>query len=65
MKNTPFTAKSLRQQSALRRVKTPDVLVQQAQLHQVLLDRKGAAHRTLRKRDLLQLARVDDEMGKP
>ncbi len=45
MKNTAIP-KALRQQAVLRKIKTPDVLAQQAALNSVMLGRKGGSHQT-------------------
>jgi hypothetical protein len=47
MKNNSFpntVPKAMRKQAELRKIKTPDVLAQQAALNTVMLGRKGGAH---------------------
>jgi endonuclease/exonuclease/phosphatase family metal-dependent hydrolase len=53
MKNNSFPntlPKALRQQAALRKLKTPDVLAQQAALNTVMMGRKGGVHQAQQSR---------------
>jgi hypothetical protein len=64
MKNHSFPntlPKAMRQQAALRKTKTPDVLVQQAVLNAVMTGRKGGVHQSqASRRQHLDAARLKD-----